>query len=94
MQQSLFLFQVALQLFSRGCVVTVPDPLLGKIEPRTSGSVARNSDLCVYNCNNLKTHEWIFINFFLMRGCNEMCQNNFYSGILHPVAFGINIYGI
>jgi hypothetical protein len=45
-----FFFQVAPQLYSRGCVNPVPDPLLLRISgsyrnrTRTSGSVARNSD--------------------------------------------------
>jgi hypothetical protein len=45
-----FLFQVAPQLSSRGWVDPVPDPLLLRnveapgIEPKASGSVARNSD--------------------------------------------------
>jgi hypothetical protein len=43
-------FQVALQLYSRGSVDSVPDPLLLRKSgsagnrARTSGSVARNSD--------------------------------------------------
>jgi hypothetical protein len=38
-------FQVAPQLYSRGLVDPVPDPLaVLEIEPGTSGSVARNSD--------------------------------------------------
>jgi hypothetical protein len=44
-----FFFQVATQLYSRGCVGPVPDPLLRKSgsagnQTRTSGSVARNPD--------------------------------------------------
>jgi hypothetical protein len=45
-----FFFQVAPQLYSRGCVDPVPDPLLlrksgsARTRTRTSGSVARNSD--------------------------------------------------
>jgi hypothetical protein len=45
-----FSFQVALQLYSRGSVDPVPDPLLLRMRgsvgngTRTSGSVARNSD--------------------------------------------------
>jgi hypothetical protein len=44
-----FFFQVAPQLYSRGCVDPVPDPLLrtsgnAANRIRTSGSVARNSD--------------------------------------------------
>jgi hypothetical protein len=45
-----FSFQVAAQLYSRGSVDPVPDPLLlrksGSVgtRTRTSGSVARNSD--------------------------------------------------
>jgi hypothetical protein len=39
-----FFFQVAPQLYSRGWVDPVPDPLLLKISGRASGSIARNSD--------------------------------------------------
>jgi hypothetical protein len=45
-----YFFQVAPQLYSRGCVDPVPDPLLlrksgsSKNQTRTSESVARNSD--------------------------------------------------
>jgi hypothetical protein len=44
-----YFFQVAPQLYSRGLVDPVPDPLLfflvvPVVEPRTSGSVARKSD--------------------------------------------------
>jgi hypothetical protein len=45
-----FFFQVAPQLYSRGCVDTVPDPLLLRKSGSagnltwTSGSVARNPD--------------------------------------------------
>jgi hypothetical protein len=49
--ESLLFFQVAPQLYSRGCVKdSVPDPLLLRIpgsvgdRTRTSGSVARNTD--------------------------------------------------
>jgi hypothetical protein len=49
-RSSYFFFQVARQLYSRGWVVPVPDPLLLRKcgstgnRARTSGSVARNSD--------------------------------------------------
>jgi hypothetical protein len=49
-QSSYFFFQVAPQLYSRGCVDPVPDPLLLRKSgstgnrTRTSGSVARSSD--------------------------------------------------
>jgi hypothetical protein len=43
-----YFFQAAPQLYSRGWVDPVPDPILNLvvlgIEPRTSGSIARNSD--------------------------------------------------
>jgi hypothetical protein len=48
--ETLLFFQVALQLYSRGRVDPVPDPLLLRTSSsagnrtRTSGSVARNSD--------------------------------------------------
>jgi hypothetical protein len=55
-----FFFQVAPELYSRGCVDPVPDPLLliksGSVVNRTraSGSVARNSDsMWIHRCASL-----------------------------------------
>jgi hypothetical protein len=71
-QEPLLFYQVTPQLYSRGWVDPVPDPLLffpGSVGNRTraSGSVAKKSEICNWQCRCLFTDIRLFWSWFRAR---------------------------